>query len=49
MGKIGIVYYSRAGKTEIMAKLVYRGVKMEEVEAELKKIEETSLEDLLPF
>lgn len=47
MGKIGIVYYSRAGKTEKMAKLVYRGVEMEEVEAELKKVEETSLEDLL--
>ena len=26
MGKIGIVYYSRGGKTEKMAKFVYRGV-----------------------
>ncbi len=49
MGKIGIVYYSRGGKTEKMAEFVYQGVKMEEVEAELKKVEETSLEDLLSW
>ena len=47
MGKIGVVYYSRGGKTEKMAKLVYRGVEMEGLAAELKKVEETSLEDLL--
>jgi NAD(P)H dehydrogenase (quinone) len=49
MGKIGIVYYSRTGNTEKMAKLVYRGVEMEGVEAELKKVEETSLEDFLSW
>ena len=47
MGKIGIVYYSRTGNTEKMAEFVYQGVKMEGVEAELKKVEETTLEDLL--
>ncbi len=47
MGKIGIIYYSRTGSTEKMAEFVYQGAKMEEVEAELKKVEETTLEDLL--
>jgi len=49
MGKIGIIYYSRTGNTEKMAEFVGQGVKMEEVEAELKKVEETSLEDLLSW
>ena len=49
MSKIGIVYYSRTGNTEKMSEFVYQGVKMEEVEAELKKVEETSLEDLLSW
>lgn len=47
MAKIGIVYYSRGGNTEKMANAVYRGVKSEdEVEVELKKAEETTLDDL---
>ncbi len=49
MGRIGIVYYSRGGKTEKMAEFVYQGVEMEGAEAELKKVEETSLEDLLSW
>jgi len=49
MGKVGIVYYSRGGKTEKMAEFVYQGVKMERLEAELKKVEETTLEDLLSW
>ena len=49
MGKIGIVYYSRTGNTEKMAALVSRGVKREGIEAELKKVEETTLEDLLSW
>ena len=47
MGKTGIVYYSRGGKTEKMARLVFRGVEMEDAETELKKVEEATLEDLL--
>ena len=47
MAKIGIIYYSRTGNTEKMAKAVYEGVKSEGVEVELKKVEEVSPEDLL--
>ncbi|MBE0477898.1 NAD(P)H-dependent oxidoreductase [Candidatus Aerophobetes bacterium] len=47
MGKIGIVYYSRGGNTEKMAHAVYEGAKSEAgVEVELKKAEETSLDEL---
>jgi len=47
MPKIGIIYYSKGGNTEKMAKVVYEGVKSEGgVEVELKKVEETSIEDL---
>lgn len=48
MAKIGIVYYSRGGNTEKMARAIYEGVKSEgEVQVELKKVEEASSEDLL--
>ncbi len=47
MPKIGIVYYSKTGNTELMAKAVYEGVKSENVEVELKKVEEVKPEDLL--
>jgi len=49
MGKIGIVYFSRTGNTKKMAEFVSQGVKAEGVEAELKKVEETTLEDLLSW
>jgi len=49
MGKIGIVYFSRTGNTKKMAEFVSQGVKMEGLEAELKKVEETTLEDLLSW
>ena len=47
MGKVGIIYYSRTGNTEKMAEFVFQGVKKEGLEVELKKVEETTLEDLL--
>jgi len=47
MAKIGVVYYSRSGNTEKMAKEVFEGVKSEGVEVELKRVEETQPEDLL--
>lgn len=49
MGKIGIVYYSRTGNTEKMAAFVCQGVKTEELETELKKVEQTTLDDLLTW
>jgi len=47
MAKILIVYYSRTGNTEKMAKLIKDGVLSEGVEAELKRVEDTTVEDLL--
>ena len=49
MGKIGIVYYSRTGNTEKMARFVYEEVRKEGLEAEIKKVEETTPEDLLTW
>jgi NAD(P)H dehydrogenase (quinone) len=49
MVKIGIIYYSRGGSTEKMAEHVLAGVKEEEVDAQLKRAEETSPEDLLAW
>jgi len=47
MVKILIIYYSRTGNTEIMAKSVAEGVKEEGGEPILKRVEETDVEDLL--
>ncbi len=47
MVKILIIYYSRTGNTEKMAKLIRDGVLSEGVEAELKKVEDTTVGDLL--
>ncbi|MCX7916532.1 MAG: flavodoxin family protein [bacterium] len=47
MGKILIVYHSKTGNTEQMAKSVAEGVKEEGVEFELKSIENTTVEDML--
>lgn len=49
MAKVGVIYYSRTGNTENMARAVYEGVKSENVEVELKKVEETTPEDLLQW
>ena len=47
MPKVLIVYYSRSGNTEAMAKLVAEGVELEGVEVECKKVADTSVDDLL--
>lgn len=48
MAKVLIVYHSRSGNTEKMAEAVREGVaEVEGVEVEMKKVEETTLEDLL--
>lgn len=49
MVKIGIVYYSRGGNTEKMAEYVLAGVKEEKVSGQLKRVEDTNLEDLLAW
>ena len=47
MAKIGVIYYSRGGNPEKMAEFVAQGVNEEGIEVELKKVEDTTLEDLL--
>ncbi|MCD6219258.1 NAD(P)H-dependent oxidoreductase [Candidatus Calescamantes bacterium] len=47
MSKVLVVYYSRTGNTEMMAREVAKGVEDEGVEVLLKKVEETTPEDFL--
>ena len=47
MAKILITYYSRSGNTEKMATLIKEGVEKVTEDVELKKIEETTIDDLL--
>jgi NAD(P)H dehydrogenase (quinone) len=47
MPKILIIYYSRTGNTEKMANLISEGVLSEGVDIELKRVENTTVEDLL--
>lgn len=46
MVKVLIIYYSETGNTKEMAEFVKKGVENEKVEVELKKVEETNIEDL---
>ncbi|MCD6231839.1 NAD(P)H-dependent oxidoreductase [Candidatus Aerophobetes bacterium] len=46
---IGIIYYSRSGNTEKMAKFVLEGIKEEGEEGIIKRVEDTSLSDLLQW
>jgi NAD(P)H dehydrogenase (quinone) len=47
MAKVLVVYYSRSGNTEAMAKLIAEGVESEGIEVECKKVENTTIDDLL--
>ena len=47
MAKILIVYYSRSGNTEKMAECIKEGVLSEGVDVEMKKVEDTGVDDLL--
>ncbi|HOK56627.1 MAG TPA: NAD(P)H-dependent oxidoreductase [bacterium] len=47
MGKVLIIYHSRTGNTEEMAKSVAEGVKEEGVDVVLKPVEKTDCDDLL--
>lgn len=46
MAQVLIVYYSRSGHTEEMAGLIAQGVREEGVETEIKRVQDTTLEDL---
>ncbi len=45
MAKVLVVYYSRTGNTEEMAKLIAKHLKNHGVEADLKKVQNTKPED----
>ncbi len=47
MAKVLVIYYSKTGNTEEMAKFVGEGVKEEKIEVEVKKAEDTKIEELL--
>src|SRR3990172_8432853 len=49
MAKILVVYYSRGGTTEKMAELVAEGAREAGAEVDLKKVTETTPDDLLPY
>ncbi|MFH1678063.1 MAG: flavodoxin domain-containing protein [Candidatus Omnitrophota bacterium] len=49
MSKILIVYYSRSGNTEKMAKEILKGVSKEKVPVELKSVQEVKADDLLNY
>lgn len=47
MSKILIVYYSRSGNTEKMANIIKEGVVSEGIDVEVKKVGDTTVNDLL--
>jgi len=49
MAKVLVVYYSRSGNTEKMAKFIAEGVKSEGVEVVVKSVEETDVDELLQY
>jgi len=49
MPNVLIVYYSRSGNTEAMAKLVAEGIESEGVDVECQKVQDTSIDDLLTY
>jgi len=47
MPKVLVVYYSRTGNTEKMAQCVAEGAKIDGVDVELKKVDDTEADELL--
>ena len=47
MAKVLVVYDSRSGNTEKMAHAIAEGVRGKKVEVQVKKVEDTSIEDLV--
>ena len=47
MKNIIIIYYSQSGNTEALARGVARGVESEDIQVTLKKVEETTNDDLI--
>ena len=49
MAKILVVYYSRSGNTEKMAKLISEGIQAEGVDVVVKRVQETGVDELLQY
>ncbi|UCB45045.1 MAG: NAD(P)H-dependent oxidoreductase [Spirochaetota bacterium] len=47
MSKVLVVYYSRSGNTEAMAKIIAEAMDNENVDVECKKVQDTSVDELL--
>jgi NAD(P)H dehydrogenase (quinone) len=47
MAKVLVVYYSRSGNTEAMAEIIAESAGSEGVQVECKKVEDTTVDDLL--
>ena len=49
MAKVLVIYYSRSGTTEKMAKIIADNIHKEGIEAEAKKVSEVKVDDLLKY
>jgi NAD(P)H dehydrogenase (quinone) len=49
MAKILVIYYSRSGNTEKMAKLIAEGIQAEGVDVVVKRVQETGADELLEY
>ena len=49
MSKILVCYYSRSGHTKRMAELIVEGIKQENVEADIKDVEDIDANELLGY
>jgi NAD(P)H dehydrogenase (quinone) len=49
MAKAVVIYYSQTGNTQKMAEFIYEGLKKENVDVDLKKVEDIRLNDLLKY
>jgi len=49
MAKILVIYYSRSGNTEKMAKLIAEGIQAEGVDVVVKRVQEAGVDELLEY
>ncbi|MCM8791700.1 MAG: flavodoxin domain-containing protein [Candidatus Omnitrophica bacterium] len=49
MAKAIVIYYSQTGNTKKMAEFIYEAIEREGVSVDLKKVEDTKVEDLLKY
>ena len=49
MSRVLVVYYSRSGNTETMAKIIADAIRSEGIEADCKTVNETEVDELLSY